>query len=71
MAVKNEPSLEYRIKELQQRLGGTYGNSGLAAALDQVAESKGEDSAEYKKLKAEFDTKQAELNKLKEQAKKE
>jgi hypothetical protein len=71
MAVKNELSLEYRIKELQQRLGGTYGNSGLAAALDQVAESKGEDSAEYKKLKAEFDTKQAELNKLKEQAKKE
>jgi hypothetical protein len=66
-----ELSLDYRIEKLQTRLYGIYGNSGLAVALDDVAAKKGETSAEYKKLKAEFDTKQAELNSLKEQAKKE
>jgi hypothetical protein len=71
MAVKEGVSIDYRIEELQRRLYGVYGNSGLAAALDYAAEKSGETSPEYKKLKAEFDTKQAELNKLKEQAKKE
>jgi len=66
-----ELSLDYRIEKLQTRLYGIYGNSGLAVALDDVAAEKGETSTEYKKLKAEFDTKQAELNSLKAQAKKE
>lgn len=66
-----ELSLDYKIKKLQDRLFGIYGNSGLAAALDDVAAEKGEASAEYKKLKAEFDSKQKELNQLTEQSKKE
>jgi len=66
-----ELSLDYRIEKLQTRLYGVYGNSGLAEALDYAAEKSGEDSPEYKRLKKEFDTKYAELNSLKEQAKKE
>jgi hypothetical protein len=66
-----ELSLDYRIKKLRDRLFGIYGNSGLAAALDDVAAEKGESSAEYKKLKAEFDSKQTELKTLEAQAAKE
>jgi len=71
MAVNNDVSIDYKIEKLQTRLYGLYGNSGLAAALDDVAAEKGETSAEYKKLKTEFDTKQAELNLLKVEATKE
>ena len=66
-----ELSLDYKVKKLRDRLFGVYGNSGLAAALDDVAAEKGEASAEYKKLKAEFDSKQAELKLLEAQGKEE
>ncbi len=50
-----------KAQKLQARLTGQKGRSGtgLADAMDRVATTKGEDSAEYKKIKAEFDKVQA------------
>jgi len=49
-------------QELRNRLYGYQGRSdlGLAAAMDRVAAAKGEDSPEFKQLKAQFDTIQKE-----------
>lgn len=51
-----------KVQKLNTRLNGPKGSSnvGLADAMDRVAVQKGESSAEYLKIKAEFDKVQAE-----------
>lgn len=53
-----------KAQKLQTRLNGPKGTSGtgLADAMDRVAQQKGDTSPEYIKLKAEFDKVQAEYN---------
>jgi hypothetical protein len=52
-----------KVQELELRLNGAPGSraTGLAQAMDNVANSKGETSPEYVALKAEFDKVQADL----------
>lgn len=54
-----------KAQKLQIRLTGAKGRSGtgLADAMDRVAITKGEDSPEYQKIKAEFNSVQAEYEK--------
>jgi hypothetical protein len=51
-----------KVQKLQNRLNGPKGTSGtgLADAMDRVAQQKGDTSPEFVKLKAEFDKVQAE-----------
>ena len=59
-----------KAQELRNRLYGYEGRRdvGLAAAMDRVAADKGEDSAEFKQLKAQFDTLQKEYEAASAQA---
>lgn len=67
MAVsENRDVMWNRSIKLRNILYGPYKNSGLAAALDDVAADKGEDSKEYKLLKAKFNTYKTELDILNE-----
>jgi hypothetical protein len=67
MAVsENRDVMWNRSIKLSNILYGPYKNSGLAAALDDVAAEKGEDSKEYKLLKAKFTTYKTELDILNE-----
>ena len=63
-----------KLNELNNHLKGATGNAGLQAALDSVAQKNGEDSPEYRKVKADYDKvkqevadTQAKITKLKEQ----
>jgi hypothetical protein len=67
MAVsENRDVMWNRSVKLSNILYGPYKNSGLAAALDDVAADKGEDSKEYKLLEAKFNTYKTELDILNE-----
>jgi hypothetical protein len=59
-----------KAQELRNRLYGYkgYSDAGLAAAMDRVAAAKGENSTEYKQLKAQFDTLQKEYETASAQA---
>jgi hypothetical protein len=60
-----------KAQELFNRLYGFKGRkdtTGLSSAMDRVASSKGEDSTEFKKLKATFDTIQKEYEAAKAKA---
>ena len=56
-----------KVQKLQNRLSGS--TTGLADVMDRLAAQKGEDSPEYKKVKAEFDKVQAEYEAALEAAK--
>ena len=67
MAVsENRDVMWNRSVKLGNILYGPYKNSGLAAALDDVAAEKGEDSKEYRLLEAKFNTYKTELDILNE-----
>lgn len=59
-----------KVQKLEMRLNGASGSraTGLAQAMDNLAASKGQDSAEYKNVKAEFDKVQVELAAAKAEA---
>ena len=60
-----------KVQELFNRLYGFKGRkdtTGLSSAMDRVASSKGEDSPEFKKIKATFDTIQKEYEAAKAKA---
>jgi len=59
-----------KAQELRNRLYGLQGRTetGLGAAMDRVAAAKGEDSTEFKQLKAQFDSLQKEYEAASAQA---
>ena len=66
-----ETSLGYRIDKLRNRLFGVNNNGGLTAALNDIAETKGENSAEYIALRTKYLSAKTEYDLLVAQAEKE
>ena len=68
-----ELSLDYRINKLGELLYGFTGKSefGLAAQLNNIAETKGEDNPEYIALRTRFLSAKTEYDLLKAQAQRE
>jgi hypothetical protein len=66
-----ETSLGYRIDKLRNRLFGINNNGGLTAALNDIAETKGENSPEYIALRTKYLSAKTEYDLLVAQAERE
>jgi hypothetical protein len=66
-----ELSLDYRINRVRNRLFGIDNKSGLTAALNEIAETKGENSPEYIQLKIKYLSAKTEYDLLVAQANRE